>query len=107
MAERPLCAEGNGCRDHRWIAAVGLHPGRNAARRAVLQGRRGSAGASSVSAPPPASSDVTTTGGTVKALPLFTTATNLQSSAITQAGSGATANDDAGVLPVDKGRYHS
>jgi hypothetical protein len=42
------------------------------------------------SAPPPAST-VTTSGGTVNALPLWTTATNVQSSAITQTGSGATA----------------
>jgi hypothetical protein len=36
------------------------------------------------------SSDVTTTGGTVDTLPLFTTATNVQSSIITQTGSGST-----------------
>ena len=41
-------------------------------------------------APPPAST-VTTSGGTVNALPLWTTATNVQSSVITQTGSGATA----------------
>ena len=40
--------------------------------------------------PPPAST-VTTSGGTVNALPFWTTATNVQSSAITQTGSGATA----------------
>jgi len=40
--------------------------------------------------PPPAST-VTTSGGTVNALPLWTTGTNVQSSAITQTGSGATA----------------
>jgi len=39
---------------------------------------------------PPASSNVTTTGGTVNTLPLFTTATNIQSSMVTQTGSGAT-----------------
>jgi hypothetical protein len=38
-----------------------------------------------------ASSDVTTSGGTVNALPLFSTATNIQNSAITQTGSGTTA----------------
>jgi hypothetical protein len=35
---------------------------------------------------PPASSNVTTTGGTVNAIPLFTTATNIQSSILTQTG---------------------
>jgi hypothetical protein len=40
---------------------------------------------------PPASSNVTTTGGTANTLPLFTTATNVQNSAITQLGTGAKA----------------
>jgi hypothetical protein len=40
---------------------------------------------------PPTSSNVTTTGGTANMLPLFTTATNVQSSAITQLGTGAKA----------------
>ena len=40
---------------------------------------------------PAGSSDVTTTGGAANTLPLFTTATNIQNSAITQTGSGATA----------------
>src|ERR1700720_757847 len=35
---------------------------------------------------PATSSNVTTTGGTVNAIPLFTTATNIQSSILTQAG---------------------
>jgi hypothetical protein len=39
----------------------------------------------------PSTSDVTTTGGTVKTLPLWSTATNIQSSAVAQSGSGATA----------------
>jgi len=47
-------------------------------------------------APPPAST-VTTSGGTVNALPLWTTATNVQSSAITQTGSGATAKIGIGT----------
>lgn len=51
----------------------------------------GSAGEPVGAAPPPASSNVTTTGGTINTLPLFTTATNIQNSAITQTGSGATA----------------
>ena len=49
-----------------------------------------SASAGAATAPPPTSSDVTTTGGTVNTLPLFATATNIQSSVVTQAGSGAT-----------------
>ncbi len=47
-------------------------------------------------APPPAST-VTTSGGTVNTLPLWTTATNVQSSAITQTGSGATAKIGIGT----------
>jgi trimeric autotransporter adhesin len=47
-------------------------------------------------APPPAS-NVTTSGGTLNALPLWTTATNVQSSAITQTGSGATAKIGIGI----------
>jgi hypothetical protein len=35
---------------------------------------------------PPTTSDVTTTGGTVNAIPLFTTATNIQNSILTQTG---------------------
>jgi hypothetical protein len=45
---------------------------------------------SSPTVPPPAST-VTTSGGTVNALPLWTTATNIQSSVVTQSGSGSTA----------------
>ena len=44
----------------------------------------------------PASSSVTTTGGTVNAIPLFTTATNIQNSILTQ--TGATAINVAGKL---------
>jgi trimeric autotransporter adhesin len=47
--------------------------------------------AASVSSAPSTSSNVTTTGGTVNALPLWTTTTNIQSSAITQSGTGSTA----------------
>jgi hypothetical protein len=39
----------------------------------------------------PASSNVTTTGGTVNSLPLWSTSTNIQSSALSQTGSGTTA----------------
>jgi hypothetical protein len=46
---------------------------------------------------PDGTSNVTTSGGTVNALPLWTTATNIQSSAITQTGSGSTAKIGIGV----------
>jgi hypothetical protein len=49
------------------------------------------ASSDSLSAASPISSSVTTTGGTANTLPLFTTATNVQSSAITQLGTGAKA----------------
>ena len=52
--------------------------------------------ASTSSATPPASSNVTTTGGTVNAIPLFTTATNIQNSILTQ--TAATAVNVAGKL---------
>jgi len=61
--------------------------------------------------PPPASSNVTTTGGTVNTIPLFTTATNIQNSAITQTGSGATAKIGIGIaapaatLDIKGGEY--
>jgi hypothetical protein len=38
----------------------------------------------------PASSNVTTAGGTVNTIPLFTTGTNIQSSALSQSGTGTT-----------------
>ncbi len=47
-------------------------------------------------AAPPASSTVTTTGGTLNAIPLFTTATNIQNSILTQ--TGVTAINVAGKL---------
>jgi hypothetical protein len=51
---------------------------------------------SSASVPPPASSDVTTTGGAVNAIPLFSTATNIQNSILTQ--TAATAVNVGGKL---------
>jgi len=45
--------------------------------------------AASASALPPASSNVTTTGGTASAIPMFTTATNIQNSLLTQTGTTA------------------
>src|ERR1700722_10299893 len=63
-----------------------------ASSAATTAGSTGSPGAApSSSVNPPSLSDVTTTGGSVNALPLFTSATNVQSSAITQTGSGTTA----------------
>ena len=61
-------------------------------------GTTGSATSSNLvpAAPPPASA-VTTSGGVLNALPLWTTATNVQSSAITQTGSGATAKIGIGT----------
>jgi hypothetical protein len=50
----------------------------------------------SSSAPPPASSNVTTAGGTANTIPLFTTATNIQNSILTQ--SGMTAVNVGGTL---------
>jgi hypothetical protein len=57
------------------------------------------------------SSDVTTTGGTVNTLPLFTTATNVQNSVVTQTGSGSTAKiginvaAPAATLDIKGGEY--
>jgi len=51
----------------------------------------------SASGAPPATSNVTTTGGTVNAIPLFTTATNIQTSAMAQTGSGSTAKIGIGT----------
>ena len=46
---------------------------------------------------PAATSNVTTNGGTVNLLPLWTTATNIQNSALAQTGSGATAKIGIGT----------
>src|SRR5579864_2116407 len=45
--------------------------------------------ATSTTVPPPTSSAVTTSGGTVNTIPLFTTATNIQNSILTQTGTSA------------------
>jgi hypothetical protein len=58
---------------------------------AAVDSTNGKPATSSTSSLDPAASNVTTTGGTVNALPLWTTKTNIQSSAITQSGSGKTA----------------
>ena len=46
---------------------------------------------------PPTTSNVTTTGGTANTLPLWTTTTNIQSSAVAQTGTGATARIGVGT----------
>jgi Chaperone of endosialidase len=46
--------------------------------------------ANSSTPPPPVATDVTTTGGTVNTLSLFSTATNIQNSIVTQTGAGET-----------------
>ncbi len=46
---------------------------------------------------PPVTSNVTTTGGTINAIPLFTTTKNIQNSAIAQTGTGATAKIGVGT----------
>ena len=53
--------------------------------------------ATPASALSPVSSDVTTSGGTANTLPLFSTATDIENSAITQTGSGATAKIGIGT----------
>jgi trimeric autotransporter adhesin len=51
----------------------------------------------SVGTVPPPASTVTTSGGTVSAVPLWTTTTNIQSSTLTQSGTGATAKIGIGT----------
>jgi hypothetical protein len=67
---------------------------------AISDGAIGNSGgatdSSSASVPPPVSSDVTTTGGTMNAIPLFSTATNIQNSILTQ--TAATAVNVGGKL---------
>lgn len=53
--------------------------------------------ASTSSAAPSTPANVTTTGGTVNAIPLFSTATNIQNSAIAQTGTGTTARIGIGT----------
>jgi Chaperone of endosialidase len=55
-----------------------------------------SATTASTNAPPPAST-VTTAGGTANTIPLFSTATDIENSAITQTGSGSTAKIGIGT----------
>ena len=55
---------------------------------------------SSSAAPATITSNVTTTGGTVNAIPLFTAAANIQTSAITQTGTGATSKAFSAQCPL-------
>jgi hypothetical protein len=57
----------------------------------------GMAASAAASAAPLATSDVTTSGGRLNTLPLWTTATNVQSSAVTQTGTGAAAKIGIGT----------
>jgi trimeric autotransporter adhesin len=59
--------------------------------KGVVDSTNGNLAAPPSSSFDPVTSNVTTKGGTVNALPLWTTKTNIQSSAITQSGSGKTA----------------
>jgi hypothetical protein len=56
----------------------------------------GTSSANSSAAPPPSASNVTTTGGTPNTIPMFTTASNIQNSILTQ--TGTTAINVAGAL---------
>jgi hypothetical protein len=64
-----------------FVLATPVSANGNAADRAAV-----TSDASSSAALPATSSDVTTAGGTVNAIPLFTTATNIQNSILTQIG---------------------
>ena len=55
-----------------------------------------SSGSQASNAPPPAA-NVTTAGGTANTIPLFSTSTDIENSAITQTGSGATAKVGIGT----------
>jgi hypothetical protein len=91
----------------------GLPPSAFVLAAPVVEGvsQSSAAQAAGSSVPPPAASNVTTTGGTVNTIPLFTTATNIQTSAITQTGSGATAKIGIGTaapaatLDIKGGEY--
>jgi hypothetical protein len=59
-------------------------PNSGAAPAATGSPALSSSSATPSSAPPPATSNVTTTGGTASTIPMFTTATNIQNSILTQ-----------------------
>jgi endosialidase-like protein len=56
--------------------------------------------ATSASAPPPTTSNVTTTGGTANTIPMYTTATNVQNSILTQIGTTSVNVGGRLVLPA-------
>ncbi len=70
-------------------SAFVLATGVNNGSALVASAASGSSAITASSGPPPASSNVTTTGGAVNAIPLFTTATNIQNSIVTQTGTAA------------------
>jgi len=74
-------------------AFVMAAPAVGGAKAPVIAGATGN----SAAAAPALTADVTTTGGTVNTLPLWTTSTNIQSSAVTQTGSGSTARIGIGT----------
>jgi len=61
----------------------------NSAQKSNFIAGSQAAGTDGVSGGPAATANVTTTGGSANAIPLFTTATNIQSSELTQTGTGA------------------
>jgi hypothetical protein len=78
-------------------AAVGVPTGAPATSASAATGAAAAGAAAPAAKHSPAtSSDVTTTGGTVNTIPLFTTATNVQNSLLTQ--TGKTAVNVAGKL---------
>jgi hypothetical protein len=56
---------------------------------ATGEGTNTTAASNPASAPPPTTSNVTTSGGTANTIPMFTTATNIQNSILTQTGTTA------------------
>jgi trimeric autotransporter adhesin len=73
--------------------------GTTAAKTTITTSARSSTSIPSVAASPSSTSNVTTTGGTLHALPMFTTAANIQNSIVTE--SSSTSIDVAGKLGID------
>ena len=74
-------------------------PSTNGATSATVRASPTSAD-SSVTAPPPATSNVTTSGGTVNALALFSTSTNIQNSIVSQTGTTSVSVKGKLMLPA-------
>jgi hypothetical protein len=70
---------------------AGLPPSAFVLAAPAVRNSTGTTSENSTAAVPPPVSTVTTSGGTVNTVPLWTTGTNIQSSALTQTGSGTTA----------------